>query len=188
MRLRCDQFIDLDYQDLCGFTLAPNATGESSELKIASYVQSAEDSHNYIHAPDDCFIINFETFEGYLDPVTGEQYVPLTEEVDCNFTIGDISCTRINGTQLKLHAAERFDILEGSIGPIRNPWSAKTLVISHVAQFESCVDGMAYDFETAEDLTPGPYNLEIVPSKIDVSSFSSSSVTLGDLGDVSFIF
>lgn len=171
MRLRCDQFIDMDYQDICGFSLAPNLIGETSQLKIASYVQSTEDSHNYIHAPNDCFILNFESFEDYFDPVTGEQYEPLSEDVSCNFTIGDISCTRINGTQLKLHANERFDILEGSIGPIMNPWSAKTLVISHVAQFESCEDGMDFDFDSAEDLTPGPYDLEISPNTMEGTSF-----------------
>ena len=107
--------------------------------------------------------MNFEKLEDYIDPSTGLQYIPLPEDVSCNFTIGDISCERLNGTQLKLHAASRFDILEGTIGPIKNPPSAKTLVISHVAQFENCADGMAFDFEGAEDLTPGPYDLDIIP-------------------------
>lgn len=69
-----------------------------------------------------------------------------------------------------------------------NPWSAKTLVISHVAQFESCEDGMDFNFDSAEDLTPGPYDLEISPNTMEGTSFQSSSNLLGDSTNFIFAF
>lgn len=47
---------------------------------------------------------------------------------------------------------------------------------------------MDYIFEEAQDLTPGPYNLEIFPKPAEQISFSSSSNILGELSTVYFTF
>ena len=104
--------MSLDYEEKCGLSLEPSTVGALSNLTIASYVHSTEDTHNYIHYPTDCIVLNFAELEDYGD------YVPVPENVTCNFTIGGISCHRINGTQIKLQITEMFDLLEGTIGPI----------------------------------------------------------------------
>lgn len=104
----------MDYEDDCGFDLEPSTVGSMSDLKIASYVHSTEDTHNYIHYPTDCIILNFDVIQDYEDDAPGD-YEPVPDEVTCNFTLGGITCKRINGTQIMLSVTEHFDLLEGTI-------------------------------------------------------------------------
>jgi hypothetical protein len=62
-------------------------------------------------------VLSFAEIENYGG------YEPVPGNVTCNFTLGGISCERISGTRIVLHVTEYFDLLEGTIGPIQNPWS-----------------------------------------------------------------
>jgi hypothetical protein len=62
------------------------------------------------------------------------------------------------------------------------------LVVSHIAVFEGCTDGMVFDFESADDLTEGPYEIEIRPAEIEDAEFSFSSDVIGDSNNVTISF
>lgn len=47
---------------------------------------------------------------------------------------------------------------------------------------------MSYDFEEAEDLTVGPYDLPVTPGIIENASFEFSNDILGDLSTATIKF
>lgn len=62
------------------------------------------------------------------------------------------------------------------------------MVISHIAVFEACTDNSVYDFDNADDLTEGPYNLSVTPAVIEDAEFTFTSNVLGELNNLTITF